>query len=171
MKGVVFITLPPADDPSQGKTITGIAFSNNPPPQAHPQAYHNLQSPSSSAAPLSFLPSRKALALVVGFTLLASSLFVCLLSEAPLQFLEEKAEGRKRRDDNSFWLPLYPKFKGPAGENRTALMSMGNLKMRVQSVKSAAAVAIDSSAAFPLRGNVFPDGYVLNPLFNYLHCI
>lgn len=84
-----------------------------------------------------------------------------------MQFLEgKKAEGRKRREDNSFWLPLYPKFKGPPGEeNRTTLMPMGNLKMRVQTVKSTAAAAIDSSAALPLRGNVYPDGQYYTSIF------
>lgn len=165
MKGVVFISLPPKDDPSQGKTITAITFTDpNPSPpqaqqvqqaqiQAQAQAHHDL---------LSFLPSRKALAALVGFTLIVSSLFICLLSEDPLQLLQEESSSssnERKREENSFWLPLYPKSKGKKENGTSPLMAMGDVKLVVKQSGKFASGSSSSSAVLPLRGNIFPDGY------------
>ncbi|ONK61353.1 uncharacterized protein A4U43_C08F29000 [Asparagus officinalis] len=173
LKGVVIISLPPKDDPSQGKTITAFTFTDPNPSlpraqqvqqaqiqaQAQAQAHHDLPS---------FLPSRRTLAAFVGFTLIVSSLFICLLSEDPLQLLQEESSSssnERKREENSFWLPLYPKSNGKKENGTSSLMVMGDMKLVVKRSGKFASGSSSSAAVLPLRGNIFPDGQYYTSIF------
>ncbi|XP_043717057.1 aspartyl protease APCB1 isoform X1 [Telopea speciosissima] len=124
LTGFVIITLPPADDPSKGKTITAFTLSDSPSSilQQQPQFQHQQQ----QQQQLQYLPSRsppdpernffgfrrRALfsipRIVLGFlgiTLLACFLWSSVYSDTFLEL-------RGRQDDrkvNSFLFTLYPK--------------------------------------------------------------
>lgn len=187
LKGVVIITLPPPDNPSLGKTITAFTLSDPPldrPHHTHQQLQrqqhqeeeeeeeeeepHQLPSPSPPNPALQFSVRKLSLGnprILMGF--LGVSLFVFLLwnfaSSSPLVELRRKNDDR---EPTSFILPLYPKLGSRSlGDLELKLgkfvdfhvndMKPGGINKLATSVS-----AFDSSTIFPVRGDVYPNGYV-----------
>lgn len=190
LKGVVIITLPPPDNPSLGKTITAFTLTDDSPPSYHTQQQQDqeeerhlpiqLQPPQNPQLEFS-LPR-----LFPGFPgklFLGISLFALVLYASVFSYtLEERFNSKDEREQKkSFILPLYHKFGMPEvlqgdielklgrfvdldKENIIAPINDGILrpkksKISKMSVSTNAAV-VDSSSTFPVRGNVYPDGYV-----------
>ncbi|WOL08830.1 hypothetical protein Cni_G17583 [Canna indica] len=167
LQGVVIISLPPPDDPSKGKTITAFTLLSPPPPQVvHPAARSGLVR---GTRPSLFSP-RRAVVPILGAALLIFSLWICLFSEAPLQLIrgpQGEGDGHRREDeeDRSFLLPLYPKFGSRSLRElrdvklgSTEALGDAGLWKRKQIRKVEMPASTNSSAVFPLSGNLFPDG-------------
>ncbi|MQM03276.1 hypothetical protein Taro_036048 [Colocasia esculenta] len=183
LKGVVIITLPPPGDPSKGKTITAFAIPDDAEDFIVPSTAAERQQPlgevprQPSTAPSAFSERRfslkKAAWGIAGFSLLVSALWACLFSEAPFEFLQSSEEVNRRNDAGSLVLPLYPKpgsqrllhqgevKLGSAG-GRGRGREMEQRKVRHSRTAAASVVAsssaVNSSAVFSVRGNIFPDG-------------
>ncbi|WCJ21978.1 Eukaryotic aspartyl protease family protein [Euphorbia peplus] len=186
LKGVVIISLPPPDNPSLGKTITAFTISDSDhhhylpePAQTHPQ--FQIPPPQNpqihGGGGLFFTTPRKLLGFVC-ISLFALLFYRCLFSTTLLQQLKDL---RDHDDDDhqkvqTFVFPLYHKLgtrqillndvevrKMVKFVNKESLVvddqvndgvfSVGNSKLT-----SVNAAALDSSAIFPVRGNVYPDG-------------
>ncbi|XP_008813298.2 aspartyl protease APCB1 [Phoenix dactylifera] len=167
LQGVVIISLPPPDDPSKGKTITAFTLSDSPLPQSdphpHPQPRGSLPTRSPTPIPRrSLLSPKKALATFLGASLLAFSLWACLFAEEPLQLLGENEEdGRRRNESRSFLFPLYSKSRGRVLREvmKVKFASLWTPDgVEVRRAKQSNKLEASSSARFPVRGNVFPDG-------------
>ncbi|CAA6658917.1 unnamed protein product [Spirodela intermedia] len=167
--GVVIISLPPPGDPSKGKTITAFALPDDPGdfllhPEWQQRSIDVMAPPPAAAAAPVFPPSarwvspRRAAVCVLGASMMVFAIWACLYSEAPFEFLRSSEErDRRRRDGESLLLPLFPKPGGPRFLNQGEVKlgsATGGRQVRM-AVSSAAA---NSSAAFPIRGNIFPDG-------------
>lgn len=167
--GVVIISLPPPGDPSKGKTITAFALPDDPGDfHLHPEWQQRsidvmAPPPAAAAAPVSPLSSRlvsprRAAVCVLGASMVVFALWACLYSEAPFEFLRSSEEGDRRREDESLLLPLFPKPGGPRFLNQEEV-KLGSAAGRRKVRTAASSAAANSSAAFPVRGNIFPDGY------------
>lgn len=182
IKGVVIISLPPPDNPSLGKTITAFTFSDPSAPQPSlPQQSHqhqtNINEYNNTDPPLHSYPSNAQLGFsrrrlfhrtpvrffsFFGVFLFALFLYGSVSSTTTLELSGPKNDGDDDGKPGSYLFPLYPKF-GVLGQKNMKLQ-LGKLvhkeklltqrKYRVGSE----VVAVDSSAVFPVSGNVFPDG-------------
>lgn len=185
LKGVVIISLPPPENPSLGKTITAFTFSDSPQPHhqnSQEQPHHNhqinlpIQSPQNPRLQFSFSRFRlfpgipRKLLVFLGISLFAFVLYAFVFPKAIEEF-------RRSNDDeegtNSFILPLYPKL-GNRGQN-DAELKLGRFVdfdekdlvvpigdgIRTQKMNKlvSSRYSVDSSTIFPVRGNVYPDGY------------
>ncbi|WVZ15371.1 hypothetical protein V8G54_012937 [Vigna mungo] len=190
IKGVVIISLPPPDNPSLGKTITAITFSDPSSPQpsfllqpGQNQTNlndHNNTDPSLHSNPsntqLSFSLRRLFHATPVklfsffGFLLFALFLYGSVSSTTTLELSGPKNDGDDDGKPGSYLFPLYPKF-GVLGQKNMKLQ-LGKLvrkeKILTQTKDRVGSevVAVDSSSVFPVSGNVFPDGYDQNRCFS-----
>ncbi|KAK2991408.1 hypothetical protein RJ640_010872 [Escallonia rubra] len=183
LKGVVIITLPPADNPSLGKTITAFTLSDStqtPPNQTHqaPQQQSQLpiQSPSNPQRHFSWrrtlIGTPRNVLRLVGISLIVLILWGSVSTST-------RYELRNSDDDekpNSFIFPLFPKLGSNASqlsqrdvelklgrfvdvkrENVLSLLDDGARPRKV--AKSVAmASAAESSSVFTVKGNIYPDG-------------
>ena len=197
LKGVVIITLPPPDNPSLGKTITAFTVSDSSPYQTHQEQLHNnnhqshipAQTQQNPHLQISFPRFRlfhgvpRKLVLFLGISIFALVLYAHVYPVVVKEF-------RRSNDDDddgpkSFLFPLYPKL-GIRGENNVQLklgrvvdFDKGNIKtqfgggIRTQKVNKlvSSAAKVDSSTIFPVRGNIYPDGYGRILLLSLLHMV
>ncbi|KAJ6293658.1 hypothetical protein OIU76_021841 [Salix suchowensis] len=187
LKGVVIISLPPPDNPSLGKTITAFTLTYNdypqyhqthqedqlpispPPPPPPPSQNPQLQFPSSRL----FLGTPRKLLSFVFLSLFALAIYNSLFTNT---FRELKSNNDDDDDQKpkSFVFPLYHKLGSreiPLNdlakplrrlvykENLVASVDHLNGPHKINKLASSnAAAAMDSSAFFPVRGNLYPDG-------------
>ncbi|KAL5544756.1 hypothetical protein UlMin_008540 [Ulmus minor] len=183
LQGFVIITLPPPDNPSLGKTITAFTLSNSPPlqpHQTHQQEPQNQNNPPPQTPPNPQLQSSfPRFRLFNGvprklFLFLGISVFALILhSHVFPKVLEEYRRSNDDEGPKSFIFPLYPKL-GVRGKNKVELKlgrfvefdkrnfvgSSGDHMIRAQKISKlvSSTAKVDSSAIFPVRGNVYPDG-------------
>ncbi|XAR63898.1 Nepenthesin [Bertholletia excelsa] len=186
LKGFVIITLPPADNPSLGKTITAFTLSDSPPspaqnlpqtPQHQPEdPQPTIQSPPrpserQSSLRRSVFSSPGVLSALVGISLVALIFWVSASQHTLLEFRTYDDEDRR---PTSFIFPLYPKLVDRQMSPRDIELKLGRFvprdpenfvkhfddglrpKKRVGSTSTASKVV--SSATLPVRGNIYPDG-------------
>ncbi|KAJ4959678.1 hypothetical protein NE237_019588 [Protea cynaroides] len=177
--GVVKITLPPADNPSKGKTITVFTISDPPslPIQQQPQYQQQQQLQHESRfftfrRRVLFSGSRIVLGFV-GITVLALLLWSSFYSETLLELREPQDD----REVNSFLFTLYPKKAAQQLFYRDAEVKLGKFvdrdtllrigsrlkqrqsnKLLSSSKSSTSTSSVDPSTVFPLVGNIYPDG-------------
>ncbi|EOA37420.1 hypothetical protein CARUB_v10011364mg [Capsella rubella] len=184
--GVVVITLPPSDDPSQGKTISAFTLTDHdypleiPPedPSFHqPDPLHQNPQFRLWFSDLSMSSPRLVLSLL-GISLIAIALYGSVFSNSVQMF--RVSDERNRDDDNSrrettsFVFPVYHKLRAREFHERVLAEDLGvengilvesmDLELvnpvKVNSVLSTTAGSVDSSSTtiFPVGGNVYPDG-------------
>ncbi|XP_014515667.1 aspartyl protease APCB1 [Vigna radiata var. radiata] len=182
IKGVVIISLPPPDNPSLGKTITAITFSDPSSPQPSllqqpGQNLTNLNDHNNTDPSLHSNPSNTQLSFSLrtlfhatpvklfsffGALLFALFLYGSVSSTTTLELSGPKNDGDDDAKPGSYFFPLYPKF-GVLGQKNMKLQ-LGKLvhkeKILTQTKNRVGSevVAVDSSSVFPVSGNVFPDG-------------
>ncbi|KAG5536218.1 hypothetical protein RHGRI_023862 [Rhododendron griersonianum] len=184
LKGFVIITLPPADNPSLGKTITAFTLSDSPPtpPQpSQPDSQLSQQSPIPTRSlpnpprqlslRISHFGNPRFLLGLLGISLAA--LILCFYASPNTLFeLRDSNSNDDDRGPSSFVFPLYPKL----GTSRQMAkgdvqLKLGGRFVRKDSVNLAAQLddptgleekaqlgSIHSAAILPVRGNIFPDG-------------
>lgn len=193
LHSVVIITLPPSDDPSQGKTISAFTLNDhdypleippedNPNPSFQPDPLHQNPQSRLSFSDLSMGSPRLVLGLL-GISLLAVAFYASVFPNSVQMF--RVSDERNRDDDNlhettSFVFPVYHKLRAREFHERILAEDLGlengkfvesmDLEMvnpvKVNDVLSTSAGSIDSSTTiFPVGGNVYPDGYVC------MHCV
>ncbi|KAK6925238.1 Xylanase inhibitor, N-terminal [Dillenia turbinata] len=177
VKGFVIITLPPADNPSLGKTITAFTLSDSaspPPLQQNPQLHRQSEYPIPIQSPQPIrgirFPFRKfffnlprVLLGIVGVSLLVCILWNSLFSDTLVELTSIESE---KNEPNSFLLPLYPKINLNLSninfELKLGRFVGGDKNGGWRSKKSNKLVSLTSSAAsaanIPVRGNVYPYG-------------
>lgn len=210
IKGILIIKLPPPNDPSQKKTITGaLAFAesphtelnSNPNPSPNPpdDEDYNLPLHTNRETSTPLRPSRRRFRLLKRKRL-ASVLFVAMVAYFLWQYGPStlKAEELDSEDSeesqpsmvysiyskvavypnlNSSWVPSVPAYPSNAAPISLSAISMGverdvvRSSTRVGNAAEAAPSADSketSTAIFPLRGNIYPDGlyYVLAKIGN-----
>ncbi|OIT02857.1 PREDICTED: aspartyl protease APCB1 [Nicotiana attenuata] len=182
VKGVVIITLPPLDNPSLGKTITAFTLSDSPP--QHQQQQQEPPQQSQSSVPQqdsntgffhvslqrSFLFRPRIVLGILGISIIALS-FWSSLSQETLFELRDVDRDDHNSSNSSFILPLYPK-RGSIWNSRTdvefklgrfvdfkpdIVMELVNDQEKIAKSVSAA-TKLDSSANFPVKGNIHSDG-------------
>lgn len=185
LTGVVIITLPPADNPSLGKTITAFTLSdsallpihqniesdrhrNDQPPQPHAPILTPYSPDLQFSFSRVFRQNRKV---VWGF--LAISLIGFALYSSPYTRTIQELKGRENEDKpTSFIFPLFQKSSGGVvggdvelklgrfvdSEAEKIIPYDDGLEIK-RSKLITSKNAVDSSAVFPVRGNVYPDGY------------
>ncbi|XP_035822773.1 aspartyl protease APCB1 isoform X1 [Zea mays] len=175
LHGVVIITLPPADQPSKGKTVTAFAYTNDPPPPRSPPD-PVMGYPAATEArrrPRRALSTRRVATAALVLGALAVAAYYCFYSDVAVQFLGMEQEEEQRNETRSFLLPLYPK----ARQGR-ALREFGDVKLAARrvddggrkarnrmEVAKAATARTNSTALLPIKGNVFPDGQYYTSIF------
>lgn len=187
--GVVIITLPPSNDPSQGKTISAFTLTDHghpleiPPeeelnPSFQPDPLHQNPQFRLWFSDLSMSSPRLVLGLL-GISLIAIALYGSVFSNSVQMF--RVSDERNRDDDNSsrettsFVFPVYHKLRVREFHERILAEDLGvdngifvesmGLDLvnpvKVNDVLSTSAGSVDSSTTiFPVGGNVYPDGYV-----------
>ncbi|KAJ6340148.1 hypothetical protein OIU77_007989 [Salix suchowensis] len=185
LKGVVIISLPPPDNPSLGKTITAFTLTYNDYPQSH-QTHQEDQLPISPPPPLPsqnpqlqfptsrlFLGTPRKLLSFVFLSLFALAIYNSLFTNT-FQELKSNNDDDDDQKPKSFVFPLYHKLGSreiPLNdlanplrrlvykENLVASVDHLNGPHKISKLASSnAAAAMDSSAFFPVRGNLYPDG-------------
>ncbi|KAM7483014.1 hypothetical protein LguiB_007597 [Lonicera macranthoides] len=180
LKGFVIITLPPANNPSLGKTVTAFTLSDSPstsPQQPH-QTPEQIQPPQIPIG-LNQLPSRRVLIhksrLVLGLVAVSLVALILSLSASPTSTLFElRSSDDDDRNPSSFILPLYPKLaRGETSErdielklgrfvdfNEGKVVSLLDDGVRVSKITKSVSVAAttESTTVLPVRGNTYPDG-------------
>jgi len=187
---VVIITLPPSDDPSQGKTISAFTLTDhdypleippedNPNPSFQPDPLHRNQQSPLLFSDLSMNSPRLVLGLL-GISLLAVAFYASVFPNSVQMFRVSPDERNRDDDDNlrettSFVFPVYHKLRarefherileedlGLENENFVESMDLELVNpVKVNDVLSTSAGSIDSSTTiFPVGGNMYPDGYV-----------
>lgn len=196
LKGFVIITLPPADNPSLGKTITAFTLSDSPPtpPQpSQPDSQLSQQSPIPTRSlpnpprqlslRISQFGNPRFLLGLLGISLAA--LILCFYASPNTLFeLRDSNSNDDDRGPSSFVFPLYPKL----GTSRQMAkgdvqLKLGGRFVRKDSVNLAAQLddptgleekaqlgSIHSAAILPVRGNIFPDGYVFSLFLPSIQC-
>lgn len=181
VKGVVIISLPPRDDPSMGKTVTFYTFPGDPPQSIYeiPQPELPIHLPPQNPPnPLRFRariagPGKRALLGFLGLSVLAFVLLNSFYPDSPFNLRNSDSDDDRDKPD-TFVFPLYPKLGFP-GNNSTGdiELKLGRFVMKDSSVKigpykvnrlasgSKASEVDSSSVVFPVKGNVYPYGYVL----------
>ncbi|KAL9309082.1 Aspartyl protease APCB1 [Arabidopsis thaliana] len=185
---VVIITLPPSDDPSQGKTISAFTLTDhdypleippedNPNPSFQPDPLHRNQQSPLLFSDLSMNSPRLVLGLL-GISLLAVAFYASVFPNSVQMFRVSPDERNRDDDDNlrettSFVFPVYHKLRarefherileedlGLENENFEESMDLELVNpVKVNDVLSTSAGSIDSSTTiFPVGGNMYPDG-------------
>ncbi|GLJ49819.1 hypothetical protein SUGI_1058340 [Cryptomeria japonica] len=160
LKGVVIISLPPPDNPSEGKTIwSAFIVRWGSVLRRQQQIPHQQQIPSSNSR--RYLLSRRGLNLrKVPAILLAGALALAIW-----QWSSNFDESNKEEDDKKTGVyELYPKYgvdyHGPVGDNPQFKLGMFVERdvVRNKGVKVSSVDSVNSSTVFPIKGDVFPDG-------------
>ncbi|XP_027168254.1 aspartyl protease APCB1 [Coffea eugenioides] len=187
LKGIVIITLPPADNPSLGKTITAFTLTDEsqfqPPSNHHQNQIEPPSQPSQSQedsqsthAQIPFSLKRFLFYIpiplfgLVFMSLIALSYWVSF-SQETLYELREIDDDQK---SNTIIFPLFPKggiggslqgeFEIKLGRFVGSNSKIGKIRLsdglsQRKSLKSMIAESkIDSTAVLPLKGNIYPDG-------------
>ncbi|OVA03963.1 HEAT [Macleaya cordata] len=185
LTGVVIITLPPADDPSKGKTITSIFTLSDHPPHSStlPQQSQETQLPIQSTTPepehrfnsfsrLFFGSPSRVLGLL-GLSVLGLLMWTSYSSVST--FNELRSSEDDNREFDSFIFTLHHKFtnsdrfqrdvefklgkfvEGEKVMSSVAMIDDGIEHQKVNKLASYSSVA-DSSTIFPVKGNVYPHG-------------
>ncbi|XP_065860710.1 aspartyl protease APCB1 [Euphorbia lathyris] len=181
IKGVVIISLPPEDNPSLGKTITAFTLSDDHYFEEPAQTDQEFQIPVQTPPPQNpqiqysslgfFVHTPRKLLGLICISLFALVLYKSAFSSTLRQELKDSDNDEKLQ---SFVFPLYHKLRiRPISHNDlqfNKLLKFVNKESLVAHVNDAIfprsnnkltsvnAAATDSSAIFPVRGNVYPDG-------------
>ncbi|NP_001333817.1 aspartyl protease APCB1-like [Solanum lycopersicum] len=179
IQGVVIITLPPPDNPSYGKTITAFTLSDSPTHQQQQEQEQEEEPPQQSqphnqdvnagvlhvSLERSFFFRPTIVFGLLGISLIALSFWSSLTQETLFELRD--VEQDHKSSNSSFILPLYPK-RGGAWNSRTDVeFKLGrfvdfkpdNFMDQEKIAKSlSAATKLDSSANFPVRGNIHSEG-------------
>ncbi|KAJ3694801.1 hypothetical protein LUZ60_000178 [Juncus effusus] len=172
LHGVVIITLPPADNPSKGKTITAFTLSDSSPSFTPPPFTPPPQAPPVTLRPrYGFRVSpKKVFFAFMMVVFVGMSIYASLSSEFAIQILsgtELEEETREKNETRSFLFQLYPKARGrvlrEVGDVKLAQTKVKESKMA--SVKAGVSRDANSGAVFPIQGNVYPDGQYYTSIF------
>ncbi|CAN8302915.1 unnamed protein product [Cochlearia groenlandica] len=177
--GVVIITLPPLNDPSQGKTISTFTFTDPTPEQTRIEEDPNpvSQRPGLSFfSDLSAASSPRLVLCLLGLSLLAVAFYGSVFPDSVVRIFRVSSQERdrddeyNRRETTSFVFTVYHKFRGREiipERNLAQVLALEEDSFFVESidqeivnaakVNDAFSVATTSSI-FPVGGNVFPDG-------------
>ncbi|XP_071702646.1 aspartyl protease APCB1 [Rutidosis leptorrhynchoides] len=176
LKGFVIITLPPADNPSLGKTITAFTISNSPPQQHHqpPQSHLPI---SLHRSRIHFDRQRRRLSFTLLSVLVIALLTFCFL-QTPQNLFKLTSSGSltkvdQENDDNddkkakAFVFPLYPKSGfGEMLGNRDMEVKLGKFSMfgskssvlPLDDGGLSNKVVASNSAVLPINGDELRDG-------------
>ncbi|XP_068660949.1 aspartyl protease APCB1 isoform X2 [Aristolochia californica] len=174
VKGVFIIALPPADDPSQGKTIIACALSGQHEFQL-PQQHQQGGRPQARAPTVPRISSyvgrrlRRRIRIFgfLGVSVVALLIWAFFFSDSTFDLRDTSSDNESQLSSVIF--PLYPKFTNVGPVQRDTELKLGRfvgrrdaagrdkLKNRKR-VRSASSVAMNSSIIFPVKGNVYPDG-------------
>ncbi|PWA60272.1 eukaryotic aspartyl protease family protein [Artemisia annua] len=181
LKGFVIITLPPADNPSLGKTITAFTLSNHPQnqPQNHPQ---NQPQNQPSNLPISLnrprsnfvtYPRRRISFTIMGILLFAFLTFISiqspqnLLKLGSLTEVDQDNDEKESNQTNSIVFPLYSKLGfGGMMDKRDMEVKLGKFMMfgskssvlPLDDGVVGSKVVASSSAVLPVNGDELRDG-------------
>ncbi|GFZ16790.1 eukaryotic aspartyl protease family protein [Actinidia rufa] len=182
LKGVVIITLPPADNPSLGKTITAFTLSDSAPTptqQTHQDPQIPIQSPPPPPNPQLQLSHRKTLfgspRIRLGFLGISLIVLILWVSASPNTSYElRNSDDDDDQKPDSFIFPLYPKsgFRGMSREDielklgrfvRRDSVNFGEkfddgMKQKKEAKLVSTESKIEAAAILPVRGNIYPDG-------------
>lgn len=186
LKGIVIISLPPPENPSLGKTITAITFSENTqsPIRQAPVPVHQVEPLGPSSQPPQSQENHEVQGRFSSRSLLFSSpvVFSCLLSlslialfywvSSTREILYELRDADNDHTSNSIIFPLYPKLGTGGNVPPDAELKLGkfvdsNSKNVMETldgrklVKSMISESkVDSTTIFPVSGNIHSEGYV-----------
>jgi hypothetical protein len=179
VKGFVIITLPPADNPSLGKTITAFTLSDQPStlPRQPYQTPLNIQSPQNpiqfnaeSQLPLSRPLIRKSRA-VLGLVSLSLIALTFSLFASPTTLFELRSSSDDDDQSPSHLLfTLYPKLTSGETSQKDTELKLGRfvafdeekivsqLNDEARLSKPIKSVSMESTVILPVDGNFYPDG-------------
>ncbi|KAH0926146.1 hypothetical protein HID58_018402 [Brassica napus] len=168
---VVIITLPPSDDPSQGKTISAFTLTDPPNPTFQP----GPPDPGFWLSDLSTGSPRLVLSLIA-ISLLAVAFYASVFPNTVQMFRvyddeRDRDDEPNRRETSSFVFPVYHKLGARAIPDRKLAEVVDVLKtgilvestdqelVKVNDDFSALAASFDSSTTIlPVAGDVYPNG-------------
>ncbi|CAF1929787.1 hypothetical protein Bca4012_072645 [Brassica carinata] len=185
---VVIITLPPSDDPSQGKTISAFTLTDHHyPPETHPEDHPN---PNFQPGPLHQNPdpglwlsdlstgSPRLVLSLIAISLLAIAFYASVFPNTVQMFRvydeRDRDDEANRRETSSFVFPVYHKLGARAIPDRKLAEVVDVVKsgilvesidqelvnpVKVNDAFSAIAASFDSSTTIlPVGGDVYPNG-------------
>ncbi|KAG9131303.1 hypothetical protein Leryth_006127 [Lithospermum erythrorhizon] len=165
----VIITLPPSDNPSFGKTITAFTISDEAqpiqsqaPPQSIQETNQELNQQQTSQffnSSLNRFVSRSPVLIsgLVGISVVALFFYMSALQET----LFELRDIDDDHNSNSFIFPLYPKVQNDVEFKFGKILDSnysGIMKTEKISKLTSFRSEVESSAIFPIKGNVYPNG-------------
>ncbi|KAG9445575.1 hypothetical protein H6P81_011703 [Aristolochia fimbriata] len=171
VKGVVIITLPPVDDPSQGKTITAFAISGQPefqvPPRHQPDGFPHTRAPTDRGVSSRLNLRLRRRIRIFGFlsvSLFALLTWVLFFSGSLFDLRETSSDDETQL--SSVILPLYPKLTSVGPVQRDAELKLGRFlgkrnasgNDKLNNRKKVRSASANSTTIFPVKGNVYPDG-------------
>eukprot|EP01018_Ginkgo_biloba_P038813 Gb_39151 [translate_table: standard] len=176
LKGVVIISLPPPNNPSEGKTVCAAFTVRDPSVQQQQQhhqedlSFQRRQVPSSN-------PRRPIFnGKVVSFRKVSAFLLAAALALAIWQWAPNYSEFDRSKEDEgkpAVYI-LHPKYgvnyHGPVEGNPALRLGVfverDEVRNRIKDDKASPVSSTNSSTIFPIRGNVYPDGlYYVSMLF------
>lgn len=184
LTGIVIITLPPPDNPSLGKTITAFTLSDHQrptpglgQPQSVPQSDGSPQNlgPQPLNSFRSFIKNSPRIVLpILGISLMLLCLWVSVSQETIFQLRDEIGDHddlQKNKSQHAFLFPLYRKPSRGSGELGNFELKLGKPMSferldvtksggKIDSKLVSTASRIDANSVIPVRGNIYPDGYV-----------
>lgn len=165
LHGVVIITLPPADNPSKGKTITSffsLTQPNPPPPPSLPLPQQHIHIHTN----FRFRKFRRAFSFI-SISILAILLWRSLYSSQTIfefSSAEKENEGNDE-ENNSFVFPIYPKWGVGEKHGNDVELKLGKVLHagndgvgRKKKITKIGSSSPDSSTVFSVKGNVYPYG-------------
>ncbi|KAG2242065.1 hypothetical protein Bca52824_096092, partial [Brassica carinata] len=173
---VVIITLPPSDDPSQGKTISAFTLTDHHyPPETHPEDHPN---PNFQPGPLHQNPdpglwlsdlstgSPRLVLSLIAISLLAIAFYASVFPNTVQMFRvydeRDRDDEANRRETSSFVFPVYHKLFVDVVKSGILVESIDQElvnPVKVNDAFSAIAASFDSSTTIlPVGGDVYPNG-------------
>lgn len=154
---VVIITLPPSDDPSQGKTISAFTLTDHPNPTFQP----GPPDPGFWLSDLSTGSPRLVLSLIA-ISLLAVAFYASVFPNTVQMFRvyddeRDRDDEPNRRETSSFVFPVYHKLGARAIPDRKLAEVVDVLKTGIL-VKVNDASFDSSTTILPVAGDVYPNG-------------
>lgn len=173
LKGIVIITLPPPENPSLGKTITAVTFSENtvsqfrqaPESRRPVEPLGPLQQPSQSQeVRFSFKILPFGSPIVFSGILLISLIALLSWVSSNQETLYELRDSDHEHKSNSIIFPLYHKFGIGGNVVQDAELKLRrfadlNSKTVLGRTSKSAESKIDSTTILPVNGNIHQEGY------------
>ncbi|KFK36042.1 hypothetical protein AALP_AA4G070400 [Arabis alpina] len=168
---VVIITLPPSNDPSQGKTISAFTLTDhetqpNPNPTFQPDPFHQTHQSRLLFTNLSMSSSHRFVLGLLCLSLIAIALYSSVFPNSVQMFKvfdqsREEDNDNNRRETTSFVFPVYHKLNTPRRERNLAQV-LGLVESIDQELVNAVKVNdvfSTGTTVFPVvTGDVYPNG-------------